>query len=587
MPDVSSKLKWLNAGRWKTALTEVDRAPVVLILISFLLYLICFFGLNTLPLIDLIDEGLYANTARQMIDTGDWLTPRFKQSFFLDKPPLTYWCQALFIRLLGTSPVAARLPSAIAASLTALTLFYWARRKGLIRVAWLAAVMYTLCPLVAVGLARVAMVDSLLTLWFTLAIVGWIEGYNGNRKGYLLMAAAMGLAVMTKGVIGFLLPCMAAAIFILARRDWASLRHVPWVMALAIFMLLVLPWHLAAWWGNGDLFFREYIIHHHVQRFLGQGFGHKRPFWNYIPVLALAMFPWTAFVPLAWWRALRALRSERKSLNSMMAMWGVWAAVIVLFFSFSGNKLSSYILPSLPALALISAWRLDSMWHVRKGLSATESTILGICGGVTGPIFLIAGFLGWQWRNPPASPSWLAKQLGWIFNWKEQSQTVELLWRKLIPLTGLAPYWIALGALFLLTTFIILAYWRNTTKTFVSAFMMSLSIIVLTTHFLLPAWGAHDAVPLRALAQRTVPALERGEPVVLYELHPKRISLHYMLGHSNQVFETFSPEILQDALNNAGTGYVLTGRDTSLPSLPGTFQQEATDGPWVLWRYNR
>lgn len=571
----------------RTALPGAGRPIAPLLVMSFILYFICFFGLNSLPLIDLIDEGLYANAARQMLDSGDWLTPRFGQLVFLDKPPLTYWCQAIFIRLLGKTPLAARLPSAIAAALTALTLFYWSWRRGLMRTGWLAAIIYVLCPLVAVGLGRVAIVDSLLTLWLTLAITGWIEGYSGNRRGYLLMAAGMGLAVMTKGVIGFLLPCLAAAIFLTIRRDRAALREVPWAAALAIFMGLALPWHVAAWWAHGDYFFREYIIHQHVQRFLGQDFGHERPFWNYIPVLALAMFPWTAFVPLVWWRALRSVRSAKNSMVSVMAMWAVWAAVIVLFFSLSANKLSSYVLPALPALALLSAWRLDSLWETRKALSVMESSMLGACGAIAGAVLLIAGILGWRWRNPPASPSWLAKKLGWIFNWKEGTQTAELLWLKLTPLTGLAPYWITLGMLFLLTTLIVLAFWRNTFKTFISAFIMSLAIIVLAAHFLLPSWSEYDAVPLKALAERTRPALERGERVILYALHPKRISLHYMLGHRNQVIETFSPEILQGVMLEDGAGYVLTGKDRPLPSLPGSFQKEAAAGPWVLWRYNR
>jgi hypothetical protein len=454
-------------------------------------------------------------------------------------------------------------------------------------VAWKAAIIYALCPLVAVGLARVAMTDSLLTLWLTLAIVGWIEGYNGKRMGYLLMAATMGFAVMTKGGIGLLLPLAAAAIFLLLRRDWSELRRVPWAASLGIFMLIALPWHLAAWWVHGELFIRDYVLHHHVHRFFGPGFSQSKPFWTYIPVLALAMFPWTTFMPIAWWRALRAVRSEKKSLDAMMAMWGLWAAVVVLFFSFSANKLPNYILPALPALALLSAWRLDSLWQVKKALTTTESLVLVVCGSVTGFVFLIAGILGWQWRNPPATPSWLAKQLGWIFNWKEQLHSIELLWHKLTPLTALAPYWITLGVLFLLTTAIILACWRNTAKTFASAFILSLALIVLTTHFLLPAWANSDPVPLKELAQRALPAAERGEPVVFYALQPRRISLHYMIGPNNHVSQTFSPETLQNTLGNAGNGYVLTGRDTSLPPLPGTLRQEATSGPWVLWRYSR
>jgi 4-amino-4-deoxy-L-arabinose transferase-like glycosyltransferase len=579
--------RWIKGELWKAASRGHLHFRAALVLLLLLLWLLCFYGLNTLALIDLIDEGLYANAARQMVDSGDWVTPRLGTSVFLDKPPLTFWCQAFFIRFLGATPVAARLPSAIAAILTSLILLCWAKRRASVRVGLLAAVIYALSPLVAVGLARVAMVDSLLTLWLTLSIIGWVEGYNGNRKGYLLMATSMGLAVLTKGLIGFLLPCMAASIWIFIRRDWKALGGVPWLAALAIFMLLVLPWHMAAWRANGHLFFREYIVHQHVQRFLGEDFGHERPFWNYIPVLALSMFPWTAFFPVAWWRSLRAARTEGQTPSSTMAMWDVWAAVVVLFFSFSINKLSSYILPALPALALLSAWRLDSLWRVRKGLTAAESSILCVCGGVTGIVFLTAGALGWKWRNPPSSPSWLAKQLGAVFNWREQSHGVELLWRKLTPLIDLAPYWLTLGALLLLTAAVIVACWRNTSKTFFAAALTSLSIIALTTHLLLPAWSRNEAAPLNALGQRTLPALERGEPLVLYGLHPRRISLYYMLGHSSQIIETFSPDTLQHVFRDAGHGYILTKTETPLPAFPGTFKPEATAGKWTLWRYVR
>lgn len=583
----NSKDQWFNAVRWKVALPTAGRFPVSIILMSFILWFVCFFGLNTVALIDLVDEGLYANAARQMIDSGDWVTPRFGPNALMDKPPLTFWCQAFFIRLLGATPLSARLPSAIAAVLTALTLWYWARNEGMMRVGLLGAVLYALCPLVALGLARVAMVDSLLTLWFTLAVVGWIEGYGGSRKGYLLMAAAMGLAVMTKGAIGFLLPALGFSIWLFIRRDWAALLNVPWAASVTIFLLLTLPWHLAVWWSNGNQFLREYFVHQHIQRFLGQDFGHNGPFWYYIPVLILCMFPWSAFVPIAWWQGLRGWCSERRSLNCKLAMWGLWAVVVVLFFSVSTSKLPGYVLPALPALVLLSAWRLDSRSRVRHRLAALESAILSSLGSLLGLLLLTLGVLGWQWRTPPSSPSWLAKWLGALFNWKEQAESIALLWRRLALVTEFAPYLITLGVLLLLTSIMVLACWRNTSKTLISAISMSLSLIVLTVHFVLPAWNDYEATPLNTLGQRTLPALQRGEPLVIYALHPQRISLHYMLGHENQIFETFSPDSLQSVLIDAGHGYILTTKDTGLPSSSGTFQQEAIAGQWALWHYDK
>lgn len=585
MPNVDGKDNRAGAGKWR-AFTP-GRLPLPVILSGLILCFVCFYGLNTVALIDLVDEGLYANSARQMIDSGDWITPRVGQEVFLDKPPLTFWCQALFILLLGPTPLAARLPSAIAAFLTALALYNWAKRRGALRTGWLAAVLYALCPLVGVGLARVAMVDSLLTLWLTLAAIGWIEGYAGDRRGYLLMAAGMGLAVMTKGAIGLLLPCGALLLWLLIRRDRAALRGVPWAPAIAIFLLLALPWHIAAWWANGDLFVREYIIHRHIQRFLGQDFGHNQPFWYYLPVLALSMFPWSAFVPAAWWQGLRARRAEKQSLDCMMAMWGLWAAVVFLFFSVSTSKLPNYILPALPALVLLVAWRLDSMWRASGKLPALESTLLVIFGSLPGLLLLVAGVLGWHWRTTPDTASWLARRVGRLFNWKEESQGVELLWAKLTPLTSLSPYWIAVGVLLILSSVIILVYRRSPAKALVSALAMSLSIIVLIAHVGLPAWDANSAAKINALGQRALPALERGEPLVLYSLHPKRISLRYLLGHNNQIYDTFSPGQLQEVLTGAGQGYVLAAKDTLLPPLPGTLQPEAEAGSWVLWRYGR
>src|SRR2546428_7083841 len=171
MSNASYRRHWIDVERWKAALPLTFRPPIQLVVMIFILWLVCFYHLGTSDLIDRVDEGLYATAARQMIDSGDWVTPHVGPDIFFYKPPLTYWCQAFFIRFLGPTPLAARLPSAIAAFLTALALYYWAKRKGAMRVGWLAATSYVLCPLLA-GLARVAMLDSLLTLWLTLTVIG-------------------------------------------------------------------------------------------------------------------------------------------------------------------------------------------------------------------------------------------------------------------------------------------------------------------------------------------------------------------------------------------------------------------------------
>lgn len=571
--------------RAASAIIKHPSAPVVPV--TLILLFVCFFGLGRMALIDQVDEGLYASTSRRMIDSGDWVTPRFGQDVFLDKPPLSLWCQALFISVLGPTPLAARLPSAIGAFLTALALYYWARRKATLRAGWLAAVLYALCPLVALGLARLAMVDSLLTLWLTLALIGLTEGYGGNRRGYLVAAASAALAVMTKGAIGLLLPCLTFGVWLFVRRDWAALKHVPWGPALALFLLLTLPWHLLVWWANGDLFLQEYIVRRHVRRFMGQDFGHNEPFWYYLPLLVSNMFPWSVLVPVAWWKALRRAREgEKDSLDSALALWALWAVVVIAFFSLSASKLPNYVLPALPALIWLLAWRLDEIWQARRGLKALEAAALSVMGGLLGLLCLAIGLAGWRWRTTPASPPLLAQRLGALFSWKS-AEGAQMLWLKLTAVTDTALYWTTLGALVMIASLLILVHWRSARGTVACAIAISLAFILLVVHIVLPAWSRYDVLPLKALGARTLPALERGEPVVMYALHPKRPSLHYMLGHDEQIVETFSPETLQNVLQRAGRGYVLTTGTAALPQLSGAFQQEATAGQWTLWRYDR
>jgi len=583
MKDENGGASALNADSRKGPLAYLPLALTFL-----LIALVCLFHLNRLPLIDLVDEGLYASAARHMVESGDWITPRVASTAFLEKPPLMFWTQAVFIRIFGATPMAARLPSALAALLTSVALYGWARRRGVADVGWLAAAVYALCPLVAIGLARIAMLDSLLALWLTLATIGWIEGYAGERRAYLLVAVAMGLAVMTKGLIGFALPSLAFFVWLTVRRDWRALRHIPWLTVTAIFLLIVLPWHLAAWKVNGNFFLRENILHHQLQRFLGQDFGHNRPFWYYVPVLIEGMFPWSAFVPLACWHVFRrAGRGDNRSMDCALAMWAVWAAVIFIFFSLSVSKLPNYLLPAFPALAVVCSARLEAIAKSGWRLSRLEPAIIGSCGGLFGALALTIGVLGWQWRSSSGAPSATAKALGRFVNWKEQTDSVDVLWQKLAPLTESAPLWIALGVLLLMVSILVAASWRDVRRVVVCAVLTNLSLVIVIVHLLAPAWARREIVPVNNLAQLTAPGLAGREMLILYRLHPNRVSVRYLLGHEDQIVETASPEFLERSMTNSGRGYILTTSDVRLPFSEGVLHPVTTDEYWRLWRYER
>lgn len=527
----------------------------------------CFFGLGAAGLFDL-DEGLYATAARQMVESGDWLVPRVGTGVFFDKPPLTYWLQALSMEIFGFTPLAARLPSALAAALTAWLLWQWAQRRQLHRIGWLALIIYPLCPL-TMGLSRQAIMDSLLTLWFTLAVFGWIEGYTGDRRWYWLMAVGAGLATMTKGLIGLLLPGLALVLWIVIRRDWAELRRIPWLSALGIYLLIVLPWHLAVWNAAGDLFVQEYIVRHHVRRFLGQEFGHVAPFWFYIPLLLVGMYPWSAFVPIIGWQTLSGWRCERQKLCCAWAMWVLWATVVFVFFSLSKSKLPGYVLPAVPALCLLVAVRLQSLWTVKNGLRVGEAALMGFTGLLLSAIFALVGVLGWQWQGTGG-----ASLLG---------QDVP---RDVVAgVAQMAPFALMLSGLFLLSVLFLFLRWASTPRVAGTAVLTGLIFAFLVGHEGLPRWSAYDIAPLHRLAQSLVPALDEGAQVLVYAFEPSRPSVRFIMGHPELISEPGTPQELLQAIQGAQRSYILAEKLRELPAdLPCSPVREREDGRWIVYR---
>lgn len=527
----------------------------------------CFFGLSSAGLFDL-DEGLYATAARQMVESGDWLIPRVGTDAFFDKPPLTYWAQALSMKLFGFTPLSARLPSALASALTAWLIWQWAKRRGLVRIGWLALLIYPLCPL-TMGLSRQAIMDSLLTLWLTLAVFGWIEGYTGDRRWYLLMAVGAGLATMTKGLIGLLLPGGALLLWLMLRRDWAEFKRIPWLPALALYALIVLPWHLAVWHVAGDLFVREYIVHHHIQRFLGKDFGHVAPFWFYIPLLLIGMYPWSAFVPIIGWQALSGWRCPKDKICCAWAMWAFWAVVVVLFFSLSKSKLPGYVLPAVPALCLLVAVRLHSLWTVQGGLRAGEAGLMGFTGLLLSTGFALVGVLGWQWQSAPN-----ATLLG-----KAVPENV------MQAVAHMAPFALMLSALFLLSVIVLFARWASTPRVVGAGVLFALLFAFLVGHDGLPRWNSYDIAPLHRLAQSLVPDLDAGAYLLVYAFEPSRPSLRFITAHPQQIAEPGTPQQLLQAPQGKQKVYILTERRTALPpDLPCSAERVREDGRWVIYR---
>ena len=535
-----------------------------------LLWLGCFFGLGAAGVFDL-DEGLYATVARQMVESGNWIVPRVGTEVFYDKPPLFYWCEVIGIRLLGNTALAVRLPSAGATALTALLLWWWCKRRESERTGWIAAALFLFCPL-TFALAREAVLDSLLTLWLTLAVVAWIEANRcegrEKRRFYLLMSVAAGGAVMTKGIIGVLLPLVALGLWWLLRRDKAEARRLPWLAMAIIVVVLIVPWHFAMWRATGEAFVHEYIYRNHFQRFTGKDFKHNAPFWSYLPVLLIGMFPWSLFVPLSWWRGWQMRRANSGQLESAWTMWALWAAVVVVFFSTSISKLPSYVQPAVPALCLLVAARLDALWTPKGALTRGEAVALGLVGALLGGLLFSVGALGWSWRGQSGATLFGKALAPKVFT------SISLL----------SPTTLLLGAILLLGCSWMLLSWKRVSRVFAVGAGMGALLITALAGLGLPVWNAYDLAPLHDLSRQALPALEHGDSLVLYRFKPRRASVRFVLGHTAQITETGEPQVLSDVLRRARGGLVLTSSTQVLPALPFRVYPQARNAAWTLWK---
>ncbi|MBI3121133.1 MAG: glycosyltransferase family 39 protein [candidate division NC10 bacterium] len=385
---------------------------LALLLLSGILF---FFRLGTPGLFD-ADEPAYAQAAREMLETGDWITPHFNGRPRFDKPILFYWLIALGYRIFGVTEFAVRFWSALA-GVTLVLLVAWAARRRFGPPADLLAGLAFTTNLLTALLARAAVTDMLLTLFVTAAILAGVEALDGsaiphdptrprNDRRWARMAwAAMGLAVLVKGPVGLLIPAMALGGALLVSRELrGGLAHlVPWEGPL-LFAVITLPWYGLALAANGWAFVEGFVIKHHVTRYTGVVSSHAGPIWFYLPVVLIGFFPWSGFLPRAVWHAITVARRREggNPADRLLIVCACWAAGVFVFFSLAGTKLPSYIFPAFPALALLVG---------AGGISKEERATDNRPTATDGSLSVVSG----QWSlGVGQAPRWLARAGEWL-----------------------------------------------------------------------------------------------------------------------------------------------------------------------------
>jgi 4-amino-4-deoxy-L-arabinose transferase-like glycosyltransferase len=341
------------------------------VLICATLYVCYFSHLGALGFVG-PDEPRYAWIARDMAENGDWVTPRLYGQPWFEKPPLYYWGAAICFKLFGVSEAAARLPSAICALLATLAVAWLAwRLYGAETARWLLLLLPTTVGMI--GFSHAAATDMPFSAMLTVAMVcaavvlGLVtDGSCGlgaqhaaplldvTRRKWLaliLFGAFLGLAVLAKGPAGVILCGGAVFFWALFTKRWRDAFRLFHPAALAAFCVTALPWYILCSRRNPD-FFRIFIIEHNFKRYLTPEFQHIQPFWFYVPVLLVALLPWTLFlIPLARNAWQRLQDPAYRGLTIFLLSWSLLPLV---FFSASKSKLPGYILPAIPPVMLLS-----------------------------------------------------------------------------------------------------------------------------------------------------------------------------------------------------------------------------------------
>lgn len=331
------------------------------------------------------DEPRYAQVAREMLMRHDWVTPTLGGTPWLEKPPLYYWQAMVAYKLFGVSDWAARLPSVFDAFLLVLAIYFFLRRFR--PRAELDAVLIAATAAGIVGFVRAASTDMPLTATFSIAMLAWHAWIESNRKRYLAgFYLFLAFAMLAKGPVAAILAIAIIAILAAAQKSAQSFWKTLWTPGILLLCATALPWYVLVQLKNPQ-FFREFIIGHNLARFGTNLYHHPEPFWYYLPVTVLGWIPWSVLAVIAIIWTLKTWRKpDADPLRSLLV---IWIVVVVALFSISQSKLPGYILPAIPAGAILAAEFIRESPH-RQTSSWVRFLVAGLHAATLGGIIFCA-----------------------------------------------------------------------------------------------------------------------------------------------------------------------------------------------------
>lgn len=311
------------------------------------------------------DEGRFAEISREMSLQTDWLIPHLNGVPHFQKPPLTYWITAGFIRLFGANEWAVRLTPALAAFGTVLCTMFIAGALFGASCRWKAGLIL-ITSLLFFGLARVITTDMLLTFWITAAVAGLVGYMQYGRKGWLgLFYMAMGLGFLTKGPLGVLIPAVVGGSIQIGQwRQHKPVVRLFWWAGIPVALLIGFSWYLAMVQRDRSLF--DYFFRYEfIDRLATNTHNRAKPFWFYPGTLTLGLMPWTGFAVFMLWDIWQR---RREFTRTHLGLFIGWIVVPYVVLSLVNSKLATYLLPLIPPIAIVLArWfdhpKLNDRWR--------------------------------------------------------------------------------------------------------------------------------------------------------------------------------------------------------------------------------
>jgi 4-amino-4-deoxy-L-arabinose transferase-like glycosyltransferase len=369
----------------------VHRITLPLLLLAALTF---FAGLGRGAITD-SDEAFYAESAREMVASGNWLTPYYNYEPRFQKPVLYYWLTSATYTVFGPTEFAARFWAAMAGLGLVLITAACGRRwydeaTGLLA----GAIVATNFGYFTIG--RMALPDLPLTFCITLAIwaalVSTLESERSPRQFVILASLGLGLGFLMKGPVGVIIPALVIVPVLAIERRSIALTPIDLVLGFLVMVAVAVPWYAVMWLQHGNAYLQSFFVGDNFERFATDRFNDPRPWWFYLPVVAGGLLPWTPLA-LVWLGPITQFLRRRRDVGTIDLRLLLWAVLPLAFYTLSIGKQPRYVLPVLPPLALLLAASIVERTQEWRGYGGTRSrprrALPVVAGGFLSGAFLV------------------------------------------------------------------------------------------------------------------------------------------------------------------------------------------------------